>query len=481
MRTRLFAAVLLVVVCVVALSATRDTAVRDALVPAPSPAEAALDRVLQEVQFENLPFEQAIARLQAAGQARLVVDWPKLHSLGFDRKAPVQLQVRGFRLSEALTRLLEQLKAPDASVALGFAPDGSAVLVSTEEALSQRVSLRCYDIRDLIPADAHVEPDNAAAIRTGGGLFGGYRPKGHGEEIAYYITETAAPDTWRENGGYPGRMTYLSGRLLVVQTWANHRQVESLLGTFRRPVPPSSGAPGVEELAWDPQLKQWMPAVPDAAERALRTVLPEVKLQNASLGEAVQTLARLARANIVLDGRSMMRAELDRKHLQDAGVDVNRGRRLTLDLYDVTLERALEAVVQAYSDNVWTGGFVPHNRAIIVTEASAATGGLFTRVYDLRDWPHVGAAVERHRRPAPVERIKTRAGEIEQLVEAVATTVAPESWRDNGGTASMLFVADRLVVTQTWRNHEQVRWFLSALRAGPSPRPTSAPGTQRRE
>src|SRR4051812_42358122 len=116
MWTKAFAAVLLAAVTLVAFSATRDTAIRKALLPNSSPAEAALDRVLPEVQFDGLPFDEAISRLEQVAKVRLLVDWPRLDAAALNRKAPVQLRARGIRLSEALGRILAQ-----ATSAIGFA------------------------------------------------------------------------------------------------------------------------------------------------------------------------------------------------------------------------------------------------------------------------------------------------------------------------------------------------------------------------
>jgi hypothetical protein len=349
------------------------------------------------------------------------------------------------------------------------------VLISTQMQ-SQRVFVRCYDVRDLLPpAEA---PDPAPpGTRSGVGLFGNQGPRAVEEEVVYYILETVAPETWRDNGGSLGQIRYLNGRLVIAQTCRHHRKIESALAALRRPVPVSGG--GVEELTWDERLRQWPRATPDPAERALRTVLPEVKLKDASLDEAVQTLARLAQANIVLDGKSMMEAELERKHLENAGVDVTRSRRLTLHLYAITLERALKAVLLAFSDNLWTGGFTVQDGTIVVA-SSALPKELFTRVYDLRDWPDLGAAVAAHVRPSSPMKSRSAtsspADNLQKLMDAIMTTVDPESWREHGGTGSVVAVANRLVVTQTRQNHEQVRWFLSTLRAGPAPAATHPSG-----
>src|SRR5829696_7696153 len=107
MRTKSFAAGLLAAVTLVGCSSTRDTAVREALVPKASP-EAALDCVLPAVEPGGLPLDEAIARLEAAAKVRIAVDWPRLDAAGVRRDQRVELRVRAVRLSAALSHLLEQ-------------------------------------------------------------------------------------------------------------------------------------------------------------------------------------------------------------------------------------------------------------------------------------------------------------------------------------------------------------------------------------
>src|SRR5829696_803341 len=110
MRTKVFAAILLVVVTVVGLSTVRQTPIREALLPRQSPAEVALDRVLPQVDLDGVPFDEAIKRLEGLAGVQIVVDWEKLQAegpdSGFDPKAPVLLRARDIRLSETLSRIL---------------------------------------------------------------------------------------------------------------------------------------------------------------------------------------------------------------------------------------------------------------------------------------------------------------------------------------------------------------------------------------
>jgi hypothetical protein len=264
---------------------------------------------------------------------------------------------------------------------------------------------------------------------------------------------------------------------VIVQTWENHRKIESLLAAMRRPID-ASGSTGADEAPRDARGRQWTPDVPDAAEQALRTVLPEVNIQDAPLDAAVRTLAGLARANLVVDGKSMMEAELERKHLQDAGVEVSRTR--TIRLYDVTLRQALEAVLREYSDSVWAAGYDVDDGTIVVSSKGAGFRQI-TRVYELPGWPRAAAA-GRRRQDDEVGASST--GEIPEEVELILAGVAPDSWSANGGTGHIRVVAGRLVVTQSWQNHQEVRRVLATLRPGPSASraaPATAPAPPRGE
>jgi hypothetical protein len=471
MWTKVFAAVLLAVVMLVAFSATRDTAIREGLLPNPSPAEAALDRVLSEVRIVDVPFEQAIERLKAVAQAEISVDWERLDPRwggGFDRKASVRLEARGITLSAALTRLLAQRWD-----GIAFAPCGTEVVISTATALSFNDIVRCYPVRDLVPRDP---------TPWGGGSFGSPGPNPappsveqiKGAELVELVKEVVAPQAWKSAGAFAGEARYIAGYLVIVQTWENHRRIQDLLTGLRQTVPQSSPRPGSEWLLWNGRQQQWLPASTDAARSALQVVLPEVRIENASLDDAVHALATLARTNIVVDGRSLTEAELDRKHLQDAGADVGQRRRLTLHLHDVTLRRALEAVLLQYSDSVWTGGFTVDEGVIVVTSDGRALHRTVTRGYDLRGWPEFDAARLQRLEPPEEEAGTLRAEVYQDLVATIEENVMPETWRDNGGVGQIRIFNDRMLISQTWQTQEKVRQFLNLMRAN-RPAPASPP------
>ena len=41
------------------------------------------------------------------------------------------------------------------------------------------------------------------------------------------------PDSWKDNGGPSGSVYELNGRLVIQQTWENHRRIEALFDELR--------------------------------------------------------------------------------------------------------------------------------------------------------------------------------------------------------------------------------------------------------
>jgi hypothetical protein len=466
MWTKIFAATLLVLVALVAFSATRDTPVRDALLPKPSPAEAALDRVLPEVQIVDVPFDQALERLKALSGVELAADWEELEATVttsgslFQRQRPVRLQAHEIRLSDALAALLAQHDHD-----ISFAPDGARVLISGRGALQKKVFMRCYPVRELVPRD--VGPP-APMVRIGGVISGIDAPAWpdeaqRGQDVVELVESVVEPETWLTNGGSTAHARYFAGHLVVLQTWEGHRQVEELLRGLRQAAAGPARPALPELLLWNERQRQWLPAGADPAERALRIVLAEVRLDAATLPAAVDELARLARANILLDHAA----------LGEIGFDA--GRTLQFRLYGVTLYRALEAVVEGFGTEERLLDFTLQGGAIVVTTHDKAECQGVTRVYDLRDWPQAAAWAQGGKVNGAGVYPSTWAEATEELAKAMMEVVDPDSWRDNGGRAGdMRLGAQRLIVTQTWRNQEKVRRFLDAMRAAP-PGPAAAP------
>jgi hypothetical protein len=60
------------------------------------------------------------------------------------------------------------------------------------------------------------------------------------------------------------------------------------------------------------------------------------------------------------------------------------------------------------------------------------------------------------------------------LVELLTTTLAPESWQDDGGPGTIVLLDRAIVVSQTWKVHQQIAALLADLRAARQAMPTLA-------
>ena len=194
------------------------------------------------------------------------------------------------------------------------------------------------------------------------------------------------------------------------------------------------------------------------AEAKLGQVIPSLRLKNVPLHEAIEHLRELTRANIFVNWRSLEAAGLDR----DVPVDV--------DLHDVTLAEALKWVAKSVSGAYAKVTFTLHGGVIYVANDSDVARVAGWYVYDVRDLLDGEHALKL---PAgwagggsnPHDPAGARRGEvIDELVNLIQVTIAPDSWEDGGGTGSIHEFRGRLFIRQTWENHQLVEAALSALR-----------------
>jgi hypothetical protein len=105
--------------------------------------------------------------------------------------------------------------------------------------------------------------------------------------------------------------------------------------------------------------------------------------------------------------------------------------------------------------------FVARNDTLMITTKTAAEVLTATRLYQVHDL--IYAPNDPYLRP-----------DFESLIELISSTVQPESWRENGGTACEVksFRGPGiavLVVQHTEEGHEQVEKLLADLRAAKTP------------
>jgi hypothetical protein len=167
---------------------------------------ARLDRKLPEASFDGAGLSDVIDFLRDVSGANMVVEWGHLANAGVERNAPVTLRVRDVKFSKALDLILSSA-AP--GVPVGYSLDGNIIRVSTREHLDGLTDVRAYDVRDILASEAQMT------------------------DLTKLITESVAPDTWRNAGGSIGVILPTRNKLVVTQTPMNHRQIRSVLQMLR--------------------------------------------------------------------------------------------------------------------------------------------------------------------------------------------------------------------------------------------------------
>lgn len=429
--------------------------------PAPSPVEAALDATRPAVSFDRVPLSEALAALGRQWGVGIDVDWPAIEPTGLTPDRPVRFRGENLTLAEALDHLLEPPKPLAPTTPPGYAIRAGRVFVSATHRLPSRpILVRAYDIGALLPKPGR--PEDATTAQEAA------------EDLLRLIQDTIAPDSWVDNGGDVGSVHVLGQRMVVLQTWPNHRRLQVLLAQLR--ADPTSGPPLVPLSAardlwgWDERVGRWVPLDSTSTEAGLRRKVGEVRLDSVTFAEALARLKQIATVPLLIDESA----------LQAAGVDLDR--RLSLHLPDPTFGEVLSTVLTA-GDRDPEGLDYRVDRGVVVVTATPWNWDRPTdiRFYDLRDWLRAMDRASPVPEPTPADGAVVAVTASEEFVEyelfpAIRSAVDPDSWRENGGSSGTLHVVDGLlVVSQTRGNHNRIERLLSALRARPRPPATTRP------
>jgi Flp pilus assembly secretin CpaC len=238
-----------------------------------------MNKRLPAIGFEQAPLAEVVEFLHDVSGANIYVNWRMLESAGITRTTAVTATLTNVKFSQALGTVLKDVTGT--GVRVGYAIEDGIITVSTCDDLNSKVVLNVYDVRDLlVVAPDFVEPPDFApkvdpsrrgnntappgsiygsggtsrANTTSGryGLSSGAGQNGSGtnsgvvnsprngqktqellEDIAAIIKSKIDPESWTDNGGKFGSLSYLQGQLIVTQTPENQRQLVSLLDKLR--------------------------------------------------------------------------------------------------------------------------------------------------------------------------------------------------------------------------------------------------------
>jgi hypothetical protein len=318
-----------------------------------------------------------------------------------------------------------------------FLENGAIQVTTTaQRGVKHVVVTRAYDIKALRPRGWSVSDGQAM--------------------IAKLVSDTVAPDSWRDAGGIIGSIAFKGEQMWVIQTPANHEEIESLLEDLdsykrnehrrrmieERDLRIFAISTDIDKLT--ARCRSAGIRVPPRLDLAMDQVLPDVQFLGTPLFACLDSL-REASGQII---------DVHWKTLHEARID---GRTpVTLTLRHQTLAEALAALIGAAtplkaSDPPVRLQFAAEDNVITVSTEEDFNRQTVTRVYDIRD------LVLRQR--------MARQEAVDAVMHAIVTTIDPESWRDNGGmVGSLRDFQGQLIVTQTERGHARIKALLDGWR-----------------
>lgn len=215
--------------------------------PDSSNLDAALDRVLPDVNLAAVPFEDVIWFLRDITGVNYHVNWIALEAAGIDRNTAVTLRLKEVKLRRILELILKDLghgvphlnfEAAENVIYISILPSQTAIESPNQASSSTgdlkplptplECSTQVYDIRDLITrltefdAAAPLAGHDASVLRVE-----------QTTALIRWIEDTVATDTWIDNGGDIGLIRVIGGQLIITQTVESQSELASLLSSLR--------------------------------------------------------------------------------------------------------------------------------------------------------------------------------------------------------------------------------------------------------
>jgi len=204
----------------------------------PSVVDQRLARVLARVKCDDMQLEKFVVWISEATQTNFYIEWHDLAESAAGADSLITLDLRNVTAATALQLALDQSSRTGAR--LGFATIDGIVRVSSVGRLRHWMTVRIYDVRDLI--------ENAVTL----GKHFGNKPttSHHGwdeprlapnyEDVS--DTEASVVDRLRNALSkcvkrYPnqpeGDISYFGGRFIITETRQNHEAMGAMLAALR--------------------------------------------------------------------------------------------------------------------------------------------------------------------------------------------------------------------------------------------------------
>jgi len=403
------------------------------------PADSPIDQRLAEkttLRSNSIPLCDIVDHLRQRHQLGIILDEAALEAAGLSGNVPITEHVEDVPLKYLLRKMLTPL-------GLVYAARGSGVLITTHSALDAERQLWLYDVRHLIDPDLGiVKPD----------------------ELARLIKCVFQP-----HANNDGQIGFVQGILVISHCQGAQYGAADLLAALTK-------------LQQEPQSLAPIPFLLGGrnVDQATLEMLP----QDVSIRLPPMRLQRAAR---VLSQRFEVPIELDPVGAGNFFYD-SRDSRVSLTATNIHLGAALEALVHRHGL-----ACCPEHGRILISSWAMCKSAQVGRVYSVQDLCHHpatrpaaplgpygrSAATPSWRNPVPRTALRSDA---DLLCDLVQKHVDPTTWKEVGGTGSIGFVEDGLVVNNLRPTHRRIESFLAQLRHSLWPEehpPVESPGVVR--
>lgn len=205
----------------------------------------------------------------------------------------------------------------------------------------------------------------------------------------------------------------------------------------------------------------------EALQKKLDRVIPELNFNAVGLSDVIDSLRDLSGANIFVNWKSLESVAIDRK------------TPVTVRFRSIRFGKLLHIVLDAVSGGKQKLAYTTDEGVITISTLDDLAKNVDVRVYDIRDLlvivPDYAPPQLTGGLPGPTTMPATAPAEpaaptqedrVKSIYKMIEDIVAPETWKDRGGSAGALReLQGQLIVTQTPENHVQIVELLEQLRA----------------
>jgi hypothetical protein len=419
--------------------------------PTPDSPEEQSRRVLAQlisIDFDQEPLDHVIKFLEAQLKVPVLLDARALDSVNLDPNTTmVSMGLKDVRAETVLDRLLH-------GIGLACVYENEVLLITTQEVAAEMLSLRVYDVSDLLSRPKHWPKGwgfcgmAGADVRQPAPKDGQTSDPADSEcsecldDVVQLIEDTIEPDSWSDAGTGNGKIWTLDlgemHLLVISNTRPIHAEIEPTLGRLR--------ALRHVEIAGNAGPPVFLPLEP--AEVRIREALAKkvvMDFDQKPLLEIVQFLNEQLKVPVFMDAKALHE------------LDIDPTTKTVTVRQTGTAESALNAATSALG-LVYTY----QDERLLLTLPMLADERLLTRIYDVYDLTGPDD------RTAPWD---VGGDGFSRLVDAIEDRVDPESWTDTGmgsgqiAPLSMVSGIRVLVVSQSWNAHRKIEAFLKDLRA----------------